>query len=244
MRKAFTLIELLVVISIIALLIAILLPALSSAKLEAQRTQCASNLRQIGIGFASYFIEHDDMFLTQGDTSLQTFGGRAGFYSGYRDIDGYGADDRLLNDYVGYPAQPPDTDVDLFICPQDNGAPGFTGWDSVSTYYDTGTSYLYNRRAPIPGLPGTLNPNPIRNTAIRVDQVKDPTKTIMVADHSAYNFALGIDRKQRWHHPKKPTSNICFVDGHVAHFEVANTPSRGYDTDDYTWYPDGPTPAP
>jgi prepilin-type N-terminal cleavage/methylation domain-containing protein/prepilin-type processing-associated H-X9-DG protein len=57
--KGFTLIELLVVISIIALLMSVLMPALSKAKEQAKAVVCRANLDQWGVIFNMYFMEHD-----------------------------------------------------------------------------------------------------------------------------------------------------------------------------------------
>lgn len=66
-RSAFTLIELLVVIAVIAILAALLLPALAKAKEYGRRAKCVSNLRQLGLTFVIYAGDNADAVAFNGD---------------------------------------------------------------------------------------------------------------------------------------------------------------------------------
>ena len=217
-QRNFTLIELLIVIAIIAILAAMLLPALNKARESGRRIDCASRLKSLGTCALMYSNDNQDYMIPWKEDPAATSS----------------AFERKMFPYLAKKSNAYNDPKNMaFRCPSDPNAPGnTTGWavrsyayngshgnyatDSLkieaSLWYSVGTSMYLKKITQIPATSSVFflveRPNPLN---IRVDQTSSGVAYCPVDQQKDFIGTTFIENKTS-HNGKW---NYLFVDGHV-----------------------------
>ena len=231
--SGFTLIELLVVISIIAMLVAILLPALRQAREVARQSQCLANTRQIGI--VSHIYNHDyEMVPTYEPTDDDVANFAPGFNGIFAERLDYHHTGRSPYDPWPGTSASPDSDEKhyspIWLCPNDEFfVPDWDHGVAATTYgltFGLYTASGYNADPTTPTAPASATGNAYGS---RIELLRRASNTAFIGEHGrvtggggAQNRAVfknsvsDFGRVGNYHTDLDGGSSTLYVDGHSA----------------------------
>jgi prepilin-type N-terminal cleavage/methylation domain-containing protein len=248
--EGFTLVELLVVVAVIAILAALLLPVLSTARGKARRATCLNNLRQINLGVRMYSDDSHDASPSPGPAAATNTANVSSLYAGYKE---------LIKGYVGVKGESSPRDK-LFACPADGFFPNFvTNGPPPMRYvhesfhdlaFSGHSSYLFNGGDNVTRHFGKFSVTLPGLAGVKLSSIKHPGRTVLIAEYSS-------SVPWSWHDPSPllmfndAMNVVSFADGHVSFIKIYwnSTPYPGgtatlavqYDPPagyDYQWSPD------
>ena len=249
-RKGFTLIELMVVISVIAILVALILPAIQQAREAARRTQCKNNLRQIGLALQNYcdlYGRFPSGYVASSDTTATTPGWGWGtmILPQLDQFPLFGLFDFSLPIEHFLNSGPAAKRISCFICASDivpEGTFPISNSASITVVQAGPSSYIGCVGNDSSDVDDNINPGNgmlFRNSSVRFAEVLDGTSnTILVAERSwaqANGTWIGAPNSGRL---RAGTSNRAapldeassfHVSGHARWINATNDPDGGLD---------------